>query len=544
MSQPAKDTAFSGDDVTVAIASDKGLTKTFAITVSPQVISRETDRRLAEFSTTAQLPGFRRGKVPVSLVRQRYGDHMKSEVVRDMINRSMQHAMETHHVKPAMEPKINVRGITDDKGLEYSIELEILPEIPELDLAAVSLERPVPDVPEEEIEKALANLAESQKHFHSVKKARAAKKGDQLIIDFKGSVDGEFFEGGSAEDFPIEIGSGRLIEGFEDGLTGMKPGEEKTLDLTFPENYGNAELAGKKAAFAVTLKEIQEAHVPDVNDGFAEKLGFEGMDGLREAVKGQLSARFDQRARVITKKRLFDAIEEQVQFDVPEGLVNAELENIKAQLGRMGAGTENEAEMREKYAPICRRRVRLGLLLAEVGRRNEITVADDQLRQAIIERARSFPGQEQQVYKYYQEDPNRLMELRGPLLEDNVVDFLLEKIKVKDISVSLDELDRLQEAIDTEEELQAAGEEKKPAKKTAAKKKPAATATEEKDTGKADTAEKAEETKPKAKKTAKAKAPAGETKKKETETKAKKPAAKSTAKKKPAAKKTKKDSDG
>jgi trigger factor len=474
----------------VTQTSADGLKREFKIVVDAKDIETRIDSRLSELRKTANIPGFRPGKVPVSLLRQRYGDSLRGEILEQAVNQTSSQAMAEQNLRPAVQPRIQVVKFDDGDDLEYTMELEVLPDIVPGDFDDIELTSLVPEIPDAGVDEAIDRLATSQKNFVTVEKSRKSKKGDALKIDFVGSVDGVEFEGGTATDHVLELGSSSFIDGFEEQLIGAKPGDHIAVKLAFPEAYMNEELAGKDAVFEVDVKEIQETAAVTIDDEFAKGHGFDNLAAMRETVTKQMTDDYAGLARSRLKRSLLDVLSDRYDFPVPEGMVEAEFEAIWKRVEE--DRTKNEAdptdvgrdddELRVEYRIIAERRVRLGLLLSEVGQINNVTVEQDEIGRAVMERARAFPGQEEMVVNFYRENPEAMAELRAPLFEEKVVDLILEKTKMTEQSISIEELVRdpdTEPAEDTAKKKKKSAAKKKaapkraPAKKAAAK-KPAA----------------------------------------------------------------------
>ncbi len=426
----------------------EGLKRQFKVAISQADVETKIDARLADLAKTVQLPGFRKGKAPKALLKQRYLGSVMGEVLEAAVQDSSEQLLTERGLKPALQPKIEVTAFAEDKGLEYTMDLEILPEITPVDFATLSLERPKADVTDADVEKGLKKLAEQNPDFKAITGKRGAKAGDVTVIDFVGKLDGVEFPGGKGEDFNLELGSGMFIPGFEDQVIGAKTGEKREIKVTFPENYGAANLAGKEATFDVTVKEIREKAEPELNDEFAKKFGFDALDKLKDAVRQQVEREFAQASRMKVKRSLLDVLDEKHGFDVPPSLVDAEFNAIWSQYEQAKKAGESdpllegksEDEVKAEYQRIANRRVRLGLLLSEVGRVNNIEVQEQELRAAVFDVARRYPGQERQVLEFYMKNQNALASLRAPIFEDKVVDYILEVAKVADKAVTPDEL--------------------------------------------------------------------------------------------------------
>ncbi|MCF8480002.1 MAG: trigger factor [Rhodospirillum sp.] len=452
---------------------NESLKREYKIVIPATEIDTRTTQRLEELKDQVRLPGFRPGKVPLSMMRQRYGKSVLGEVLEKAVQESITEVIDTNGLKPAMQPNVDLVGeVEDGKDLEFTMAVEVLPEIGELDFSSVALEREVAVVAAEKVDEALEDLRQRSK-AHEPAEGKVAENGDMAKIDFLGKLDGEPFEGGAAEDYDLELGSGSFIPGFEDQLVGLKAGDAKTVEVSFPEDYPAEHLAGKPVLFEVTVKEIKQAIVPEIDDELAKKFGKETLDELKEAVRGDLQGEYDEVSKAKVKRKLLDALADAYSFDVPEGLVSAEFDGIWGQIQQakeQGSLEEEDAgksdeELTTEYRAIAERRVRLGLLLAEVGQRNEINVAQDDLNKALMREMRRYPGQEAAVINYYRNNPQAMDSLRAPVFEDKVCDFILELAKVTEKSVAVDALLADPDA-DEGEEMPA----KKSSKKAASKK--------------------------------------------------------------------------
>lgn len=445
-----------------ALKKDK-LNHEYKVIMDDAEIQQKMDARLQEISQTVKMKGFRPGKAPLKMVRAQYGEALKGEILERAVNDGATQAINENELRPAMQPKIEVNSFEDGKGLEFTMSVELLPEIKLMDFKNISLTRKTSTPDEKTIDEALERVAENQKTSKPIKEKRALKKGDIAMIDFDGKVDGERRPGMKGEGHPLELGSGSFIPGFEEQLIGKKAGDKVEVKVTFPEDYGSTELAGKEAIFDVEVKDIHEPVKPEIDDDFAKSLGFDDKKALEEAIKEQMQREYDQMSRMHLKRELLDALDEAHKFDLPHGMVHAEEHNILHQVADQMKIEESEIPDSEKkeYADIAARRVKLGLVLAEVGRENKIEINQQELQQAVIREAQRYPGQEQQVFEMYQKNPQALESLKAPLFEDKVVDFILEIAKLQDNQVSVDELMK-----DPDEEASEA--------KPASKKKPAA----------------------------------------------------------------------
>jgi trigger factor len=430
------------------------LKREFTVTMTAEEIDVKINERLLELGKTVKMPGFRPGKIPLPLLKSKYGKSVMGEVLESAVNDSTMQAINENNLRPAMRPKIDVKTFDEAKGLEYTMAIELLPEIKLAGLEDIKLEKLVAKPAEKEITEALSRIAESNKTSEKVEAVRPAKTGDVLVIDFDGSVDGEALPGMKGEDFPLELGSKSFIDTFEEQLIGAKPGDKRTINVTFPEDYGHDKLKGAKAVFEVNVKELRESVTPKIDDEFAKQLGFDSLDKVKEAVATQIQSEYDQISGMTLKRHLLDALDEKHDFEVPLGMVDAEFEGILHQV--QGPHDHNDPnhthdnvgtpEEREEYKTIAERRVKLGLVLAEIGRANKIEITNQELQQAVINEARRYPGQEKQVFEFYQQNPQALENLKAPVYEDKVVSFILEKVKVDSKEVGIEDLTKAADA--------------------------------------------------------------------------------------------------
>lgn len=435
--------------------SNEGLKRTLQVVVPAGELGKRFTDRLDEIKGRVQLKGFRKGKVPVPHLKKMYGRSLMVEVLQDTVRETSNQALADRKLRPAMQPSVSLpedqaeieRVLSGQADLSYSMTFEVLPAIELADFKSLKLERLVAEVDEEAVDKAIGELVERSVTF-TPEEGRAAQTGDRVTVDFVGKIDGEAFEGGSAEGAPIVLGQGNFIPGFEEGIAGAKAGEERDVAATFPEDYPVATLAGKAATFAVKVKEVAAPLRPEVNDDFAKTLGAESVAQLKEFVKAQIAREYAGAARQKLKRELLDQLEKSHAFELPPSLVDNEFAAIWQQLegnlkraGKTFADEgKSEEETREEYRRIAERRVRLGLVIGEIAEKNDLKITQDEMRKALIEQARRFPGQEKTVYEYYEKTPGALAELRAPIFEDKVVDFVLEKAKPAEKKVSRDEL--------------------------------------------------------------------------------------------------------
>jgi len=444
--------------------STDGLKRELKVTIGASELKQKLSSRLDELKTQVNLKGFRPGKVPVDHLRKVYGRSVMAEVLEQTISESTQKAISDRKERPALEPDISVgedkdvmeKVIAGDADLAYTISFEVLPDIEITDLSNLKLEKPVVEVTDKEIDKSMQRVNEDAVTY--TKKDGKAEDGDQVTIDFLGKVDGKAFDGGKGEDTPVILGKAQFIPGFEEGLVGLKAGDKKTIDCKFPKEYLAKELAGKEAKFDVTVKEVASPELAKLDDEFAKKIGFDTLAGLRDAVEGKLKDDFETASRAHLKRGLLDALDKAHKFELPATLVEREFDSVwqqvNSELEKVGRTFEDEDTTEEKaskeYRDLAERRVRLGLLLSEIGEKNTIKISDEEVSQALMERVQQFPGQEREVYEYYQKSPEALAELRVPIFENKVVDYILELASVKEKTVTPEELFK-----DTEEDADA-----------------------------------------------------------------------------------------
>jgi trigger factor len=450
----------------ITATATEGLRREFKVVVPAADIEQRMTSRLTEIGRSVRLPGFRPGKVPMSVLKKRYGSAVMGEVLERAVNDTSGEALREQNLRPALQPKVEITNFNEGTDLEFKLAVEVLPEIQPMDFSELKLERLKPEVPEEEVQQALERVAKQQRKSEVVE--RAAGTGDVVVIDFKGSVDGKEFPGGSAEGYSLELGTGSFIPGFEDQVVGAKAGETRTVSVTFPVDYGAADLAGKAASFEVKIKEVRALQPQPIDDSLATAVGMEKLDELRQSLSEQIERNYDDLARQRLKRTLLDRLAERHEFAVPQGMVEIEFTAIwrtfeQERVRQKSAGdTEpeealDEEKLKVEYRDIAERRVRLGLLLAEVGRNHNISVTPDEINRALTERARQFPGQERRVIEYYRNHPEAIDQIRAPMFEDKVIDFILERAELTERRVPVAELMK-----DDEEE--AEGEAKTEAK--------------------------------------------------------------------------------
>lgn len=488
-------------DMQVTETKAEGLKHGFKVVVPAETIAAKVTDKIKSIGENTTIPGFRKGKAPESFLRQRYEKAVMGEVLDELIQSETSQLLAERSLRPAMRPKIEITAYDEGKDLEFTMDLEVVPEITPVDFATITLDKLIAEIPEGEVEKALERLASARSDSEPVTEDRGAKNGDIAVIDFVGSIDGVEFAGGKGENYSLELGSGSFIPGFEDQLVGKKAGEKVDVKVPFPADYHAKDLAGKDAVFAVTVKELRAKKAAEINDEFAKFFGKNSLDELREMIRSELTREYEDVSMSNLKRVLLDALADAHDFPVPESMLDLEFDAIwkqvqaakdKKQLDEDDAGKTDE-ELRDEYRAIAERRVRLGLLLAEIGMKNKIAVTDADLNRAIMMEARQFPGQEKAVFDFYAKHPEMLDRLRAPLFEEKVIDFILKGVKLNEKKVTPEELYKAEaedakkpakkakkaaKSAEASEEKKTAkkakaedGEEKKPAKKTAAKKK-------------------------------------------------------------------------
>ncbi|MBD9526733.1 trigger factor [Paracoccus sp. PAR01] len=436
---------------------NEGLKRGYEFTLPAADLAAQVEAKLKEAQPEVEIKGFRKGKVPMAMLKKQFGQRILGDAMQEAIDAALRGHLETSGDRPALQPKVEmVNGETWKEGddVVVTVSYEALPAIPEADLSGVELERLVVAASDEQVTEALENLAKNAQSFEDRKKGTKAKEGDQLVIDFKGMVDGEAFEGGTAEDYPLVLGSGSFIPGFEDQLVGAKAGEEVKVEVKFPEDYGHPTLKGKDAIFETTVKAVKAPKPAELDDELAKKFGADDLEALKTQIRERLEAEFKGASRQILKRALLDKLDGLVKFDLPESLVEAEAAQIAHQLWHEENPEDHghnhgEIEPTEEHKSLAERRVRLGLLLAEIGQKAEITVSDQEMTQAVLRQARQYPGQERAFFEFIQQNPQAQQQLRAPIFEDKVVDHIVEGAKVADKSVTKEELEKAIEALDT-----------------------------------------------------------------------------------------------
>jgi trigger factor len=435
-----------------------GLKREYRVVVPASDLDAKVNARLDDLKTRVRINGFRPGKVPVGHLKRVYGRSVMAETIEETVREANASIVSDNGFKLAREPKVtlpeaeaDVNAVVEGKAdLSYSVAIEILPKIDLTDFSTISLEKLTAPVTDEEVDDAVKRLSEQSRPFEDKGAGAKAETGDKVTVSFKGTIDGNPFEGGTGEDIAVDLGSNSFIPGFEEQLVGVAAGETRTVKASFPENYLNRDLAGKEASFEVVAKSVAAPGTVTVDDAFAKSLGMESLDKLKEALRERITREHTAESRRKVKRKLLDALDERHRFELPPTLVEEEFENVwrtvmsdlEAQKRTFADENTTEEAARAEYRGIAERRVRLGLVLSEIGAKNNIQVTDDEMSRAVMERARQFPGQEQRIWDYYRKSPEATASLRAPLYEEKVVDFLLELVKTSEKTVSREELYR------------------------------------------------------------------------------------------------------
>ena len=435
---------------------NKGLKRGYQFTLPAADLAATVDAKLKEAQPEVEMKGFRKGKVPMAMLKKNFGPRILGDAMQEAIDGALKKHLDESGDRPATQPKVEMQnGETWKEGddVVVNVSYEALPPIPEVDLSSLTLEKLTVPAEDAAITEALENLAKSAQSFEDRKKGSKAKSGDQVVIDFKGFVDGEAFEGGAAEDYPLVLGSNSFIPGFEDQLVGAKEGDDVTVTVTFPAEYGAAHLAGKEATFECKVKAVKAPKEAEIDDELAKKFGAEDLDALKKQIAGRLEQEYAGAARAILKRSLLDQLDEKVKFDLPESLVEAEAHQIAHQLWHeenpeVHDHNHGSIEPTEEHKKLAERRVRLGLLLAEIGQKAEVTVTDQEMTQAVLRAARQYPGQERAFFEFVQQNQAVQQQLRAPIFEDKVVDLIAEQAQVSEKSVTKEELEKAVEALD------------------------------------------------------------------------------------------------
>ncbi len=435
---------------------NEGLKRGYSIKLTAAELDKKVSEKLKEAQPDVEMKGFRKGKVPLALLKRQFGQRILGEAMQETIDGAMSKHFEDSGDRPALQPNIEMQNgekWKEGDDVEVSMTYEALPSIPDLDFSKIKLQKLVVKSDKAAVDEALDNLASSANDFKDRKKGSKAKDGDQVIIDFLGTVDGEAFEGGSSEDYPLVLGSNSFIPGFEEQLIGCKAGDDKNVKVTFPDNYGSKDLAGKNAEFACKVKNVKEPVPAKINDELATKFGAEDLKALKTQISERLESEYGGAARAVMKRQLLDALDKKVKFELPPSLVDAEAKQIAHQLFHdenpdIEGHDHEEVKPNKEHNKLAERRVRLGLLLAELGQKAEVDVSDAEMTQAIMAQSRQYPGQEKEFFEFIQKNQQMQQQLRAPIFEDKVVDHIFEQAAVTDKKVDKTELQKAVEALD------------------------------------------------------------------------------------------------
>ena len=435
----------------------EGLVREYSILITAAEIESQVLAKLTNIAKTAKMPGFRPGKIPLSVVKSRFGPQAQGDAIKEALDAGAKQAIENNDLRLASQPNVDIKSYEDGKDLEASLTCEVMPQITMPDLGKLSIERPTFEADDDEVAKALNTIADGNKPSVEIKKKRAAKTGDILVIDFIGRIEGEAFEGGAAEGHSLELGSDSFIPGFEDGLIGAKVGDTLDVRVNFPDDYQAAHLAGRLAVFEVVVQEMREQGEAKIDDDLGVRLGFENLEGLNTAVRAQINAQHATALRQALKKNVLDVLAEGDAFEIPPSLLEQEYESVARAMNpiRHEGERPNHDDPDQVHTPaddglddaakqdareVAERRVRLGLLLTEIGRANNIDVSEEDTRNAVMEEARRYPGQEQMVFEHFQKNPEAMQQLAGPIFEDKTIDFIMEMADVTDVQTDVETL--------------------------------------------------------------------------------------------------------
>lgn len=436
---------------------NEGLSRGYSITVTAAELNDKVQEKLLEAQPDIEMKGFRKGKVPMALLKKQYGQRVMGEAMQETIDGALSNHLETSGDRPAMQPDVKMANEDWKEGddVVVNVSYEALPDVPEVDYSKISLTRMIVAADEADVKEALDNLAETAQNFEDRRKGSKAKDGDQITIDFLGKVDGEAFDGGASDDYPLVLGSNSFIPGFEEQLVGTKVDEVKEVEVTFPAEYQAPDLAGKVAIFTCTVKAIKAPKAAELNDELAKQFGAEDVDGLKTQISERLEVEYKGAARAVAKRALLDALDKAVDFELPPTLVDAEAGQIAHQLWHednpdVQGHDHPDVETTDEHKRLAVRRVKLGLLLADIGQKAEIKVTDSELTQAILTQARQYRGQEREFFEYVQKNAQARQQIQAPIFEDKVVDHIFEKAEVAETKASKDELQKAVEALEDE----------------------------------------------------------------------------------------------
>lgn len=459
----------------------EGLKKEFKITIASADFEKTVDDKIKQVAKSAKLPGFRAGKAPFAMLKKKYKDSVMGEALDDAVRSSVAELVKDKNLRPATQPDVKITAFEEGKDIEFDVSIDNLPEIKVKDFAGIALDKYMAEVPAEEVEKALSYLAQARKETAPVE--RAAQKTDVVMIDFVGSIDGEEFKGGKGNNYPLELGSGSFIPGFEDQLIGAKAGDKVEVKVKFPDSYHAKDLAGKDAVFVTDVKEVREPKTVEINDDFAKSMGEENLDKLKETISNRIKGDYESASRMKIKRQLLDVLDKEYTIEVPSSLVEAEFKGIMDQYEQAkkynqldeNEKSKSEDELKAEYQEIAVRRVKLGLVLSQIGQEAEVSIKPEDINEAIMREARKYPGQEQMVFDYYLKNKSAVESLKAPIFEEKIVDYIISKAKVTEKTVSVEDLYNFDDEAKpakkaAKKETKAEKAEEKPAKKTAAKK--------------------------------------------------------------------------
>ena len=435
---------------------NEGLKRAYSITLTANELNDKVNEKLREAQPDVEMKGFRKGKVPIALLKRQFGQRILGEAMQETIDGAMSQHFKDSGDRPAMQPSVEMQNgekWKEGDDVEVSMTYEALPSIPNIDLSKIKLQKLVVKSDKAAIDEALENLASSANDFKDRKKSSKAKEGDQIVLDFVGTVGGEAFDGGSSEDYPLVLGSNSFIPGFEAQLVGCKAGDDKKVNVTFPADYGSKDLAGKEAEFACKIKNVKEPIPAKINDDLATKFGAEDLKALKSQISERLESEYGGAARAVMKRKLLDALDKKAKFDLPPSLVEAEAKQIAHQLfheenPEIKYHDHENIEPNKEHNKLAERRVRLGLLLAELGQKAEVEVTENEMTQAIMAQSRQYPGQEKEFFEFMQKNEQMQQQLRAPIFEDKVVDYIFEQATITDKKVNKTELQTAVEALD------------------------------------------------------------------------------------------------
>ncbi len=440
----------------VTESKSEGLVRVYDVKIPGESLSGKITEKLTDAQANFEMKGFRKGKAPLSMMRKMFGQSLMGESLQELVDGTVRDIVTEHDHRPAMTPDVKMTNEEFKEGddVDLSITYELLPDVPSMDFSEIKLEKMVVAMDETAVDDALARLADDAVNYET-EDGRVAADKDQVVIDFLGKMDGEPFDGGQADDFPLVLGSNQFVPGFEEQLVGLKAGDSKNVELTMPENYGSDTLAGKAVVFETTVKEVKAPKPATLDDEFAKRFGMDSLDALKEDIRTRVGAEYEQASRAHLKRKLLDDLDTRVDFELPPTMLDIEAKQVAHQLWHednpeVEGHDHPEVEPTEEHVKIAKRRVMLGLLLAHIGSENDITVTEEELRNVMIQQARQYPGQERQFIEWIQNNQQAINEMQAPIFEDKVVDLILAKATLTEKSVSKDELEKALEALETE----------------------------------------------------------------------------------------------